>query len=264
MESEVAGSFAVVIPMYNEKANARLCIETIHEATQRANGRLIVVDDGSRDGTGEFVLELTSRPDLSFDVVLCEQNGGYGFALRRGVERARSEGIEWVLFMDSDLTNPPNDIAAFAQAMTPGIDMIKASRYIPGGDASSVSTKRRIFSVTANRIARALGGGPFTDPTNGFRAIRVDLFLSMPLTERGFPIILEEYYYARLAGARGAELPTTLTERTDIQSTSSFNYTPPLLWSYAKWALRLARDRVAGRIPRATGNPSDHPGTGTN
>src|SRR5258706_16385756 len=81
----------------------------------------------------------------------------------------------------------------------------------------------------------------------------------MPLTERGFAVIVEEMYHAQLAGVRGVDVTSVLTTRTAELRKSSFGYTPQVIWSYLQWALRTARSRLIRRdrrwSPRLIGPP---------
>ena len=81
------------------------------------------------------------------------------------------------------------------------------------------------------------------DCTNGFRAIRADLFVRMPLRERGFAIIMEELYWAKRWGASVTWVATSLTERKAEQRATAFSYRPAVLWSYLKHTLRAGMIR---------------------
>jgi len=105
---------------------------------------------------------------------------------------------------------------------------------------NAVPWSRRIYSVAGNLVARALFRVGIDDCTNGFRAVRTKLFLDMPLSERGFPIIVEELYRAKKFGAKIAAVPSTLSARTGDQRPTAFGYTLPVLRSYLKYALRAA------------------------
>src|SRR5207302_8879896 len=102
-------------------------------------------------------------------------NRGYGAALRTGVEAAKEERFDYVLFMDSDLTNSPADVPRFVAAMERGADVVKATRYSGGGGVRGVPFARWIVSAVGNRAARVLFGVPIHDCTNGFRAVMVSL-----------------------------------------------------------------------------------------
>jgi glycosyltransferase involved in cell wall biosynthesis len=245
-------ALAVVIPVYNEGEGVARCLGQVTAALAEDSvppSPLVVVDDGSSDATPGVLAEFQSLTDSVY-VVHHDRNQGYGAALRTGALKARDLGSEWVLFMDSDLTNPPTDIVRFRELLDGPVDYVKASRYIPAGGALGVPWKRRVVSVLGNRLAAALSGVPISDLTNGFRAIRTVAFLEMPLAERGFPIIMEELYWARRMGLRLAEVPTVLTDRAGDQRSSSFAYRPSVLWGYGRYALLMARDRV--RRPQRT------------
>jgi glycosyltransferase involved in cell wall biosynthesis len=239
-------ALAVVIPVYNEGEEVLRCLREVADvlaAQPPESSHLVVVDDGSCDATPRLLDEFGAGAD-DIHVVHHRSNQGYGAALRTGAHKARDLGSEWVLFMDSDLTNPPADIVRFRVLLDGPVDYVKASRYLPTGRAVGVPWQRRAVSVVGNRVAAALSGMPISDLTNGFRAIRTAAFLDMPLTERGFPIILEELYLARRMGLRLAELPTVLTNRAGDQRSSSFGYRPAVLWAYGRYAFLMARDRV--------------------
>jgi glycosyltransferase involved in cell wall biosynthesis len=239
--------------MLNELAGAERCVEQITRAVTslEPRGVLVVVDDGSTDGTGALLDGLGQRnPDLR--VVHHSRNLGYGAALRSGAEEAARMQAGWILFMDSDLTNPPEDIARFFEAMAPSVEYVKASRYGAGGGVRGVPLKRRVVSQAGNAFARLLFGLPLSDLTNGFRAIRVEPFLQMPLRERGFAVIMEEAFWVQRLGLRSSEISTVLTSRDDQLRRSSFRYRPGVLYSYARYPIRTFVDRAIERKVRTT------------
>src|SRR5439155_20220485 len=101
-------SVAVVVPMFNERAGAAACVQSICRALQHLPGRttLIVVDDGSVDGTPDVLARLATTHS-ALEQVSHVRNRGYGAALQSGVDVAIRRGYDYVLFMDSDLTNSP-------------------------------------------------------------------------------------------------------------------------------------------------------------
>jgi len=238
---ERALSFCVVIPMYNEARNAEACVRAVTDVLSTFPERtgLIVVDDGSRDATPAILREL-SKSHPSLDVVTHPGNLGYGGGRRSGIRRAAERGYEYALFMDSDLTNHPKYIASFVEKMRERVDVINASRYVPGGRVEGVPLYRIVISVVGNWLARTLMGLPMTDCTNGFRAARVELLDRLPLTESGFCIIIEELYYLRGLARTYHEIPNTLTARPDGRGVSSFRYRPKIFWDYLKYVLKAA------------------------
>ena len=237
-------SFAVVVPMFNEESGAQNCIDEITRVLREypPGVRLIAVNDGSSDRTAE-ILQRAAETNGTLTVVTHEQNSGYGKALQSGARRALELGYEFAIFMDSDLTNHPRWIPRFVEQMRPDIDLIKASRYMPGGGVDGVPAWRYWISRAGNAVASALFGLPIRDCTNGFRAIRTAVFAKMTFRERGFAMIMEELYQAKLMGCRVLEIPNTLTNRTAAQRPTSFSYNPSTFWRYLKYAL-MARLRI--------------------
>jgi dolichol-phosphate mannosyltransferase len=231
---------AIIIPMYNEMAGAEICVEKVLAVipTLKMPAELMVVDDGSNDGTAALLDGLRDKKNIF--TVIHKPNGGYGHALRVGAEAAARRGFDYLLFMDSDLTNPPEHITRFVPPILEGVDLVKGSRFSDGGDMDAVPWRRRIFSIAGNLLARALFRMGIADCTNGFRAIRTSLFLRMPLHERGFAVILEELYWAKRLGATVTAVPSSLTARTETQRPSLFAYRPRVIWQYLKYALRAA------------------------
>jgi dolichol-phosphate mannosyltransferase len=225
--------------MYNERAGAEACVREVcaHLARLPHRTRLIAVDDGSADGTGDILARLESQEPRLLRVTHPE-NRGYGAALETGARRAFDEGFEYALFMDSDLTNHPGDIPRFAAEMERGIDVIKATRYSLGGKVSGVPLYRVMISRIGNAIARILFGLPVADCTNGFRAVRSHLLVRMRLRENRFPIIMEELYWCKFLAGSYAQVPVTLTDRGAGRRPTSFRYRPSVFWKYLKYPVR--------------------------
>jgi dolichol-phosphate mannosyltransferase len=247
LSSAPGTSLAIVIPMYNEILGGERCVRELLAAVSQLPmpGALVVVDDGSTDGTGELLDRL--RASLGGFTVVHQPNGGYGSALGAGARMALQEGHDYVLFMDSDLTNPPAHIARFVPAIRQGCDLVKGTRFAQGGDMNAVGWRRRAFSLFGNWVARAFFRMGLSDCTNGFRAVRAEMFVRMPLHERGFAVIMEELFWAKCWGATVASVPTSLTERTGDQRATAFSYRPAMLWSYFKYALRAGTIRYHPR-----------------
>jgi dolichol-phosphate mannosyltransferase len=219
-----------------ERCSRRLCAELRRFSEHRT--ALIVVDDASRDATPSILSRLGGLSDCDRLTVLTHtRNAGYGGAIKTGASRAARDGFDYVLFMDSDLTNDPSDIGKFVAKMRSGFDVIKASRYCRGSAVIGVPWWRRLISAVGNQVASLLYGRAVRDCTNGFRAIRVELLARMNLVENGFAVILEELYQARLLGATFAEIPYTLTARPRHGKPSSFAYRPRVFYLYLKYAI---------------------------
>jgi glycosyltransferase involved in cell wall biosynthesis len=243
-------AFAVVVPAYNEERGIERCVRAIDDVLGRLPNRtaLIVVDDGSADRTGRILADL--RTTISRLIVVAHDgNRGYGGALRTGARQAAAMSFDYVLFMDSDLTNDPRYVSDFARTMVGGYDLIKGSRYIAGGAVMGVPRRRRILSVVGNRVARTLYGLPVRDCTNGFRALRTSLFQRMDLRENGFAVIMEELYHAQRLAGTVCEIPCALSTRANGLRPSSFQYRPRVFWDYLKYPIRSALHRARRLAP---------------
>jgi dolichol-phosphate mannosyltransferase len=232
-------SLGVVVPVYNEEAGIEDSCRAIVEALASYRGRALViaVDDGSADQSAEIVARLGEELD-ELELVRHAANAGYGQALRTGAARAAELGLDYVAFIDSDLTNPPSDLLKIGELASEGHRYIKASRFVPGGSMAAVPLKRRVMTRTANLVARPLFGTSVRDVTNGFRAGRTELICSWPTHERGFAVIVEELDQALRAGVDPVEFPTALSARSEAQRPTTFSYGLAMLWSYLRYPLR--------------------------
>jgi dolichol-phosphate mannosyltransferase len=244
MPAQPLPSFAVVVPAYNEERGIEECVAAIERALAELPNEtaLIVVDDGSADSTVEILERLES-----LTLVRQEVNQGYGAALRTGAARAAELGFDYVLFMDSDLTNDPRYLRDFASQMQEGVDVIKATRYSGGGGTSGVPLSRVVPSRVGNAVARALCGLPLHDLTNGFRAVRTPLLAELDLKENGFAVIMEELYAVAPRTRGYAEVPIVLTNRAGHLRPTAFDYRPAALWRYLRYPLLAFRRRLAPR-----------------
>jgi glycosyltransferase involved in cell wall biosynthesis len=231
-------SFAIVVPMFNEESGALRCIQEIIDVLRNFPQRtqLILIDDGSSDATGRILRQAKEKFE-ELTIITHDRNLGYGAALQTGGHAALQQEYEYVVFMDSDLTNNPGFISCLIDRLENGYDIVKASRYIAGGGVKGVPAWRYWVSRIGNLIARWLYGLPIRDCTNGFRAVRTNVFNRMDLRERGFAVIMEELYWAKFLRAKVFEVPYVLTSRPETLRPSSFQYHPQVLYRYLKYPL---------------------------
>lgn len=244
-------SLGVVVPVFNESATIERAVREIAAVAGRypAHAVVIAVDDGSADDSAAILKRVGAELD-GVDVVRHTENSGYGAALRTGAMRAKALGLEYVAFMDSDLTNPPEDLLRMGRLAADGHPYIKASRFVAGGTMGAVPARRRVVSRTGNLVGGALFGAGIRDVTNGFRMVRTDLVTSWPLERRDFSVIVEELDWALRAGVPVVELPTTLTARADDQRPTAFVYSPGQILAYLRWPLGAARRRLGRKLKR--------------
>lgn len=236
------------MPVYNEaggiESSCREIMTTVRAYPSRCV--LVAVDDGSADNSAELLDALQSEFEC-LELVRHTANAGYGEALRTGADRCRTLGLQYVAFIDSDLTNPPSDLMHIGELAAQGHRYIKASRFVPGGSMRSVPLVRRSVSRLGNLVAAGLFGTSVRDVTNGFRAGETELVCSWPTHERGFAVIVEEFAQALASGVPVVEFPTVLTARTGEQRGSAFSYSPQLLMAYVRYPLRFRLARIGIR-----------------
>lgn len=231
---------AIVVPVYNEAVTIEDACKAFIEVAQQYKGRsaVLAVDDGSSDGSDAILDKMAAEDDL-MNWEQHESNRGYGAAVRTGAKWALKNDFVYVAFIDSDLTNPPEDLLKIGELATCGAPYIKASRFEAGGRMDGVPFRRRVFSRVGNLVGALLFGQRIKDVTNGFRAVRTELYCSWSLHEPGFPIIMEEVYWAVREQVKIVSFPTILRSREEHQRSTSFLYTPRVIWEYLRYPLRL-------------------------
>lgn len=241
-------SLGVVVPVYNEAAGIETGCREIVASIRAYPGRAVViaVDDGSADDSAAIVERLSTELE-PLELVRHASNAGYGQALRTGAKRALDLGLDYVAFIDADLTNPPDDLLQIGALARQGHAYIKGSRFAPGGSIAAVPLRRRAWSQAGNVIARRLFGTSVRDVTNGFRGGRTELLCSWPTRERGFAVIVEEFDYALRARIEPVEFPTSLSARRADQRATTFAYDLPTLWSYLRYPLHAFARRMLRR-----------------
>lgn len=224
----------IVVPAYNEgRTIYRSAREIANKIDIIEGASMLIVNDGSSDETLSEVKKL-ERVNSKVRVLDLPVNGGYGAAILEGYRYA-SQYSTHVLFMDSDLTNSPQDIYKFYRALLDGCDYVKANRFAPGGGMSNVPALRKVHSTLGAIIARFMMNKRIADPTNGFRAIKVGLIDYNSITAKGFSFILEELHLiSKIKDLRFVNIPVILGSRSDDQKTTAFVYDFRTYYSYLK------------------------------
>ena len=232
---------AVIVPVYNEEAVIERNLEVILQYTRSlpTPTLLVAVNDGSRDRTPSRLQQVAARhPSELFHAISYDQNRGYGGAIKTGAAYAIATGCDYLVFMDSDLTDHPRYLTIFYEKMMEGWDYIKTTRHIPEGGYEAVPWKRRVISSVGCAVVRGMTGLPLTDLANGFRAIRASLFAQLQLREDGFAIIMEELAQVRRITRRYCEIPRVQGVRDADARPSAFTYDPKTFWRYLKYFVR--------------------------
>jgi apolipoprotein N-acyltransferase len=227
----------VILPTYNERPT----IDTVLDGLSAAEGDLdlLVVDDGSPDGTGEIVRE-RSETDPHVQLVERPRKSGLASAYAVGFERAIAEGYDLAVEMDSDLSHRPEELPRLLEAASRH-HMVVGSRYIPGGSVTNWSRGRKALSKAGNLYARFCLGFDIHDATSGFRVYRREALEEMtatPITSDGYGFQVELVYRAWNLGLSVGEAPISFREREHGQSKISRRIVIEALWLVTIWGLR--------------------------
>lgn len=204
----------VVTPTYNEADNVRPHVEAVLARPARPD--VLVVDDGSPDGTADIVRELAQEHPGRVELLERSGKQGLGTAYVAGFNRALREG-RWdvVVQMDVDGSHDPRAIDALLAAIEDA-DLVLGSRYVPGGQVADWPWSRRTVSWVGNLYARTVLRAPVRDLTGGFKAWRTDLLTRLDVDSfeaNGYGYQIETTYRALQAGARVVEVPITFRDR---------------------------------------------------
>ncbi|TWT38536.1 glycosyltransferase family 2 protein [Blastopirellula retiformator] len=189
------------LPVFNERGT----VHSVLDEVARYSSDILVVDDGSSDGTAELLAE---RSDIQ--VVTHAKNRGYGAALKTAFDYAAAENYDIIVTIDCDGQHEPQRIPRFVAACQ-NVDIVSGSRYLKQyeGDSEPPAERRWINQLLTAEINQRLGY-QLTDAFCGFKAYRVDAISQLPVTEFGYAMPLELWVEAARAGLSVIELPVPL------------------------------------------------------
>jgi dolichol-phosphate mannosyltransferase len=242
-----AVTLAICLPTYNERENLEAIVRALAAVFARAglDGRVLVVDDASPDGTGEIADRLAAEHDF-VGVLHRERKEGLGPAYLAGFHRVLAEGADLVMEMDADFSHDPNDVPRLVRAVE-AADLVVGSRYVAGGGVRNWGAVRRAVSRGGCLYAQAILGLGVRDSTAGFKVFRREVLETIDLDairSKGYAFQIETVYRAVRAGFRVTEVPITFADRETGSSKMSRRI---VLEAVAKVpALRLAAAR--GRL----------------
>ncbi|HVB94130.1 MAG TPA: polyprenol monophosphomannose synthase [Acidimicrobiales bacterium] len=214
----------VVIPTYNEAENIEGVLHKVRGALPDAT--VLVVDDGSPDGTGDMVEKVGTQIG-NIEVLRRSEKAGLGSAYRAGFRWGLDRGFDVCVEMDADLSHDPDalpDLVAPLSGAGSGVELVIGSRYVPGGSIPKWAWHRRLLSRGGNVYASALLGLGVTDSTAGFRAYAATVLNRIALDSiraEGYGFQIEMTYQAKRAGAAIVEVPIRFVDRTKGESKMS-------------------------------------------
>ena len=234
------------LPTYNERENLEPMIGALGSVLDTARDRVLVIDDGSPDGTGQIADRLSAELDW-VSVLHRDRKEGIGPAYLAGFRQALSDDTELVLEMDCDFSHDPADVPRLIAAAEDRADLVLGSRYTAGGGTRNWGLGRRIVSRGGCLYAQVLLGLGIRDLTGGFKCFRRAALEAIDLgalSAHGYAFQIETTYRVRRAGLRVVEVPITFEERRAGASKMTGSIVAEAMWRVPLLRLRA----LAGRL----------------
>jgi dolichol-phosphate mannosyltransferase len=232
----------LILPTYNEAENIEALVRAalVQLESTGIGHTILVVDDGSPDGTG-LIAERLSQELEPVRVLHRPRKDGLGRAYLAGFAIALEAGAELVLEMDSDFSHDPADLPRLIAAAD-AADLVLGSRYVPGGGVTEWGSVRRLLSRGGSAYARILLGVPVRDLTGGFKCFHRRVLEAIDLEDvhaDGYGFQIELTYKAVRAGFSVTEVPILFRERRVGSSKMTARIALEAVWKVP--ALRLRR-----------------------
>lgn len=234
----------VVIPTYNEVEN----IELIVGAVRRHGYAVLVVDDGSPDGTGDAADTLALADPDKVAVLHRSTKDGLGPAYTAGFDWGLARGATVLCEMDADFSHDPDALPSLIRAVQSGADLAIGSRYVAQGGVANWPWHRRALSRFGNLYAGFMLGTPIKDMTAGFRAFSaaaIDALEPHSCDAAGYGFQVEMAWRACLAGLAVTEVPITFRDRERGESKMNTRIAVEAMLLVTKWGF----SRLIGRLP---------------
>ncbi len=211
----------LILPTYNESENIEAIVGAAleHLGQAAAEHRILIVDDGSPDGTGHIADRLAAE-HAAVEVLHRPGKGGLGPAYLAGFARALEGGADLVIEMDSDFSHDPADLPRLIAAAADA-DVVLGSRYVAGGGVTDWGLLRRFVSRAGSAYARVVLGVPVRDLTGGFKCFRRTVLETLDLDAvhaNGYAFQIELTYRAARAGFSITEVPIVFRDRREGES----------------------------------------------
>ena len=214
----------VIIPTYNEKENIEAIIKAIRE--QPTPFDILVVDDGSPDGTAQIVKSIQNQHTDSLFMIERYGKLGLGTAYITGFKWALEHGYDYIIEMDADFSHPPERLNDLVAAANEGADVAIGSRYVKGGSVKNWPFRRILISYGASLYTRMITWMPVRDCTAGFVLYKKEVLSTIPLDKVrfvGYAFQIEMKYLSSKSGFKIKEFPICFVDRIKGQSKMSKN-----------------------------------------
>ena len=246
----------VIVPTYEESATIGTVLERLFAAADDRT-EVLVVDDGSADGTDDIV---KAHPLAGSRVHLMERGAklGLGSAYRDGFAWGMARDFDALVEMDADLSHDPADVPRLLAGLE-GAHLVIGSRYVPGGSTHGWGIGRKILSRFGNLYVRVVTGLPVADATAGYRAYRTSTLRAIgidSITSEGYSFQVEGAIRTWRAGYRIAEVPVAFSEREEGQSKMHGGTVREALRRVIAWGIEGPRTpRTVREVAPWTGHP---------
>ena len=236
-ESRTAtGRALVVLPTYNEVENLGTIVPAVLDVDSRID--VLIIDDGSPDGTGELADRLAADSDR-VSVLHRAGKQGLGTAYLTGFSWGLERGYSYLLEMDSDWSHDPKYVRDLLEAVEEA-DLAIGSRYVKGVNVINWPMSRLMLSYYANKYAHWVTGLPLTDATSGFKCFRREVLEAIDFEKvgsTGYSFQIEMDFRAWKKGFKLVEVPIVFTDRREGETKMSGAIVREAVWRV--WALRL-------------------------
>ncbi len=240
----------VCIPTYNERENLASMLARVRTACPDVD--VLVIDDGSPDGTGD-IAEAAAAEDGHIHVLHRSTKSGLGTAYVVGFGWGLERGYDVLVEMDADGSHQPEELPRLLNALEPagsdgplGAEVVLGSRWVEGGQVRNWPRSRLWLSRGGNAYVRFALGLPLQDATGGYRAYRADVLRKLALDEiasQGYCFQVDLVWQAWRAGFKVVEVPITFVERTRGKSKMSNAIVAEAFWRVTWWGVRSAGGR---------------------
>jgi dolichol-phosphate mannosyltransferase len=244
------GRTVMVMPTYNEADNVAWIIGRLRAAEPEVD--VLVVDDGSPDGTGRLADELAAADD-AVQVLHRTAKGGLGAAYKHGFAVALAAGYDVIGEMDADGSHQPEQLHLLREAMADA-DLVIGARWIPGGSVVNWPRRRELLSRGGNLYVRLLLGVGVRDATAGYRLFRRTTLEAIDLDSvesTGYVFQTDMVVRCLRQGLRVREVPIEFVERVRGDSKMSGKVATESLRRITAWGLRERRERLLARMRRS-------------
>src|SRR4051812_21519670 len=239
----------VIIPTYDERENIERIVERVISSAPEAH--ILVVDDGSPDGTGK-IADALADDNPPVHVLHRPSKAGLGAAYIAGFDWALANGYDVIVEMDADGSHAPEQLHRLLGALD-SADVVLGSRWVPGGSVVNWPRRRKLLSLGGNLYTRMALGIELKDATGGYRAYKRTVLESIDyssVASQGYCFQVDLTRRALDGGFRVIEVPITFVERERGESKMSGEIVREAFWRVTQWGLAYRGDQLRRAVRR--------------